>query len=41
MRASAAYRLLAAQNLLTKFHLETGAPVSYGTRVLELEVSHG
>ena len=26
MRASAAYRLLAAQNLLTKFHLETSAP---------------
>jgi xanthine dehydrogenase small subunit len=40
MRASAAYRLLAAQNLLTKFHLETSAP-AVPTRVLELEVSHG
>jgi xanthine dehydrogenase small subunit len=39
MRASAAYRLLAAQNLLTKFYLETNAPAS-ATRVLELEVSH-
>ena len=40
MRASAAYRLLAAQNLLTKFHVETSAPAT-ATRVLELEVSHG
>jgi xanthine dehydrogenase small subunit len=40
MRASAAYRLLAAQNLLTKFHMETSAPAT-ATRVLELEVSHG
>jgi xanthine dehydrogenase small subunit len=40
MRASAEYRLLAAQNLLTKFHLETSAP-SFATRVLELEASHG
>jgi xanthine dehydrogenase small subunit len=40
MRASAAYRLLAAQNLLTKFYLETSAP-TLATRVLELEVSHG
>ena len=40
MRASAAYRLLAAQNLLTKFHVETSAP-AVPTRVLELEVSHG
>jgi xanthine dehydrogenase small subunit len=39
MRASAGYRLLAAQNLLTKFHIETTARVD--TRVLELEVSHG
>jgi xanthine dehydrogenase small subunit len=39
VRASAAYRLLAAQNLLTKFYLETNAPAS-ATRVLELEVSH-
>jgi xanthine dehydrogenase small subunit len=40
MRASAAYRLLAAQNLLSKFHVETSAP-AVPTRVLELEVSHG
>jgi xanthine dehydrogenase small subunit len=40
MRASAAYRLLVAQNLLTKFHAETSAPAAL-TRVLELEVSHG
>ena len=40
MRASAVYRLLAAQNLLTKFWLETDAP-TLATRVLELEVSHG
>jgi xanthine dehydrogenase small subunit len=40
MRASAEYRLLAAQNLLTKFYLETDAPTP-ATRVLELEVSHG
>jgi xanthine dehydrogenase small subunit len=40
MRASAAYRLLAAQNLLTKFHLETSAP-AVPTRVLDLEVSYG
>jgi len=39
MRASAAYRLLAAQNLLAKFHIETTAQAD--TRVLELEVSHG
>jgi xanthine dehydrogenase small subunit len=40
MRASAAYRLLAAQNLLTKFFIETGTP-AIATRVLELEASHG
>jgi xanthine dehydrogenase small subunit len=40
MRAGAAYRLLAAQNLLTKLHLETSAP-AVATRVLELEVSDG
>jgi xanthine dehydrogenase small subunit len=40
MRASAAYRLLAAQNLLSKFHVETSAP-TFATRVLEFEVSHG
>jgi xanthine dehydrogenase small subunit len=40
MRASAAYRLLEAQNLLTKFHVETSA-LAVPTRVLELEVSHG
>jgi xanthine dehydrogenase small subunit len=40
MRASAPYRLLAAQNLLTKFFLETSAP-AFATRVLELEASHG
>jgi xanthine dehydrogenase small subunit len=40
MRAGAAYRLLAAQNLLTKFHIETSGP-NVDTRVLELEVSHG
>jgi xanthine dehydrogenase small subunit len=40
MRASAEYRLLAARNLLTKFHLETSAP-AVATRVLELEASHG
>jgi xanthine dehydrogenase small subunit len=40
MRASAAYRLLAAQNLLTKFHIETSAPAG-PTRVLDLEASYG
>jgi xanthine dehydrogenase small subunit len=40
MRASAEYRLLAAQNLLTKFHVETSAP-AFATRVLELEVGDG
>jgi xanthine dehydrogenase small subunit len=40
MRASAGYRLLAAQNLLTKLHVETSA-TTVSTRVLELEVSHG
>jgi xanthine dehydrogenase small subunit len=40
MRAGAAYRLLAAQNLLTKFHIETTAPAT-ATRVLELEPSDG
>jgi xanthine dehydrogenase small subunit len=40
MRASAAYRLLAAQNLLTKFHIETSAP-AVPTRVLDLEASYG
>jgi xanthine dehydrogenase small subunit len=40
MRAGAAYRLLAAQNLLTKLHIETSAP-TFATRVLEVEVSHG
>ncbi len=41
MRASAAYRLLAAQNLLTKFQVETSAP-AVPARVLALEVSsHG
>jgi xanthine dehydrogenase small subunit len=40
MRASAGYRLLAAQNLLTKFFIETTAP-GLDTRVLELEASHG
>ena len=40
MRASAAYRLLAAQNLLTKCHVETSAP-AVPTRVLDLEVSYG
>ena len=40
MRASATYRLLAAQNLLTKFHVETSAP-AVPTRVLDLEVSYG
>jgi xanthine dehydrogenase small subunit len=40
MRASAAYRLLAAQNLLNKFHVETSAP-AVPTRVLGLEVSYG
>jgi xanthine dehydrogenase small subunit len=40
MRASAGYRLLAAQNLLTKFHLETTEPATM-TRVLELAASHG
>ena len=40
MRAGAAYRLLAAQNLLTKFHIETSTP-NVDTRVLELEVGHG
>jgi len=38
MRAGAAYRLLAAQNLLTKLHIETTAP-AIATRVLELEAS--
>jgi xanthine dehydrogenase small subunit len=40
MRAGAAYRLLAAQNLLTKLQIETTAP-AVATRVLELEVSDG
>jgi xanthine dehydrogenase small subunit len=40
MRASAGYRLLAAQNLLTKFFIETSAP-AFATRVLEFEASHG
>jgi xanthine dehydrogenase small subunit len=40
MRAGAAYRLLAAQNLLTKLHIETSTP-TVATRVLELELSHG
>jgi xanthine dehydrogenase small subunit len=40
MRASAGYRLLAAQNLLTRFFIETRAPAC-ATRVLELEASHG
>jgi xanthine dehydrogenase small subunit len=40
MRASAAYRLIAAQNLLSKFHIETKEP-AFGTRVLEFELSHG
>ncbi|HEX6112066.1 MAG TPA: xanthine dehydrogenase small subunit [Geminicoccaceae bacterium] len=39
MRASAAYRLLVAQNLLTKFFIETSAP-SFATRVLEIEAPH-
>ena len=39
MRASAGYRLLAAQNLLTKFFVETSAP-AFATRVLEFEASH-
>jgi xanthine dehydrogenase small subunit len=39
MRAGAAYRLLAAQNLLTKFHIETSAP-EVATRVLQLEAGH-
>jgi xanthine dehydrogenase small subunit len=40
MRASAAYRLLAAQNLLTKFFIETSGP-TFTTRVLEPQASHG
>ncbi|MGH6912362.1 MAG: xanthine dehydrogenase small subunit [Geminicoccales bacterium] len=40
MRASASYRMLTAQNLLTKFHLETSAP-EVATRVLAFEPSHG
>jgi xanthine dehydrogenase small subunit len=40
MRASAGYRLLAAQNLLSKFFAETSAP-AVATRVLEFEASHG
>jgi xanthine dehydrogenase small subunit len=40
MRASAAYRLLAAQNLLTKFFIETGVPTPT-TRVLEFEAGYG
>jgi xanthine dehydrogenase small subunit len=40
MRASSAYRLLAAQNLLSKFHMETTEPATE-TRVLELEASYG
>jgi xanthine dehydrogenase small subunit len=40
MRASAGYRMLAAQNLLTKFYLETHAQES-ATRVLELEAARG
>jgi xanthine dehydrogenase small subunit len=40
MRASAEYRLLAAQNLLTKFYVETRAP-TLATRVLQFEASYG
>jgi xanthine dehydrogenase small subunit len=40
MRASAEYRLLAGQNLLTKFYVETSVP-TVATRVLEFETSHG
>jgi xanthine dehydrogenase small subunit len=40
MRASASYRMLSAQNLLTKFHIETSAP-EVATRVLAFEGSHG
>jgi xanthine dehydrogenase small subunit len=40
MRASASYRMLTAQNLLTKFHIETSAP-EVATRVLAFEGSHG
>ena len=36
MRASAAYRLKAAQNLLRRFHLENGGAARPATRVLEL-----
>lgn len=35
MRASASYRLKAAQNLLRRFHLERGGPRRPATRVLE------
>ena len=40
MRASKAYRALAAENLLTKFFLETEAPLAQ-TRILVPEPSHG
>ena len=36
MRASAGYRLKAAQNLLRRFHLENGGGGTTATRVLEL-----
>jgi xanthine dehydrogenase small subunit len=36
MRASAGYRLKAAQNMLRRFHLETGGDARPATRVLEL-----
>jgi xanthine dehydrogenase small subunit len=36
MRASAAYRLKAAQNLLRRFHLENSAGAKPATRVLEV-----
>ena len=36
MRASADYRLKAAQNLLRRFHLENGGDARPATRVLEL-----
>jgi xanthine dehydrogenase small subunit len=39
MRASAGYRMLAAQNLLSKFYIETSEPGA-STRVLELEASY-
>ena len=36
MRASAEYRLKAAQNLLRRFHLENGGEAGPATRLLEL-----